>query len=231
MRSWVRIFISCRQFYPKFREKENMKNNIRLKSLICISLLIFVLPFLQTCSDKSLKDSPKYKGEFTGFVQDSVNFKIVYNKETNSNDTLRDLIAVSKSEKEKIITKEKVDKEIWLKNARKENTLNAYCLGFINYPEFELRHLTDKTFYIFLNFTIIILLTIVMLVMSFRKRFKQIIIISSINLLLLFIATISLYLIEVIEDFNQIKYGYYLFVLNSILIIIESRKELNKHTE
>ena len=87
-----------------------MKNNIRLKSLICISLLIFVLPFLQTCSDKSLKDSPKYKGEFTGFVQDSVNFKIVYNKETNSNDTLRDLIAVSKSEKEKIITKEKVDK-------------------------------------------------------------------------------------------------------------------------
>jgi hypothetical protein len=208
-----------------------MKNNIRLKSLICISLLIFLLPFLQTCSDESLKSLPRYKGEFTGFVEDSVNLKIVYNKETNSNDTLLNLKAVSKTKKNKITKKEKVDKEIWLKNARKENTLNAYCLGFINYPEFELKHLSDKTFYILLNFTIIILLTIVMLVMSFRKRFKQIIIISSINLLLLFIATISLYLIEVIEDFNQMKYGYYLFVLNSILIIIESRKELNKHTE
>ena len=208
-----------------------MKNNIRLKSLISISLLIFVLPFLQTCSDKTLKSSPRYEGEFTGFIEDSVNFKIVYNKETNSNDTLRNLIAVSKSEKEKIIKKEKADKEIWLKNARKENTLNAYSLGFLNYAEFEFRFLTDKTFYIFLNFTIIILLTITMLIMSFRKRFKQIMIISSINLLLLLIATFLLYLIEVIEDFNQIKYGYYLFVLNSILIIIESRKKLKKQTE
>lgn len=208
-----------------------MRNNIRLKSLISISLLIFLLPFLQTCSDESLKSLPRYKGELTGFVQDSVNHKIVYNKEANSNDTLRDLIAVSKSEKDKIIKKEKADKEIWLKNAKRENTLNAYNLAFLNYSEFEFRYLKDKTFYILLNFTIIILLTITMLIMSFRKRFKQIIIISSINLLLLLIATLSLYLIELIEDFNQIKYGYYLFVLNSILIIIESRKELNKRIE
>jgi len=208
-----------------------MKNSIRLKSLISISLLIFVLPFLQTCSDKSLKSLPGYKSEFTGFIQDSVNFKIVYNKETNSNDTLRELIAVSKSEKEKIIKKEKADKEIWLKKARKENTLNVYSLGILNYPEFEFKHLTDKTFYIFLPFTIIILLTVIMLIISFKKMYKQIMIISSINLLLLFIATISLYLIEVIDNLNQIKYGYYLFVLNSILIIIQSRKELNKHIE
>ncbi|MEW5677548.1 hypothetical protein ABGT15_14655 [Flavobacterium enshiense] len=208
-----------------------MKNNIRLKSLISISLLIFVLPFLQTCSDKTLKSSPAYAGEFTGFVQDSVNFKIVYNKETNSNDTLRNLIAVSKSEKEKIIKKEKADKEIWLKKAKKENTLNAYRLGFLNYSEFEFRYLKDKTFYIFLNFTFIILLTLIMLIISFKKMYKQIMIISSISISLLFIATISLYFMGAIEDLNQIKYGYYLFVVNSILIILESRKEINKHTE
>jgi len=208
-----------------------MKKNIPLKSLICISLLIFVLPFLQTCSDKTLKSLPRHQKEITEFTPDSVNFKIVYNKETKSNDTLQNVIAASNSEKEYIIKKEKAEKENRLENVIKENTFNAYELGYKIYPEFDFGYLIDKTFYIFLNFTIIILLTITMLIISFRQKFKQILIISSINLFLLLIATISLYLIEVIEDFNQIKYGYYLFVLNSILIIIESKKELNKQKE
>jgi|688.fasta_scaffold883419_1 hypothetical protein len=206
-----------------------MKNNIRLKSLISISFLIFMFPFLQTCSDKSLKNSPRYKAEFTGFVQDSTNLKIIYNKKTKVNDTLWNAIEVTKTEKEKIINKEKLEKEIWLKKQKKENTYNLYFLAWGNYDEFELRYFEDKTFYIFSNFTFIHLLTIMMLIMSFKRKFRQIMIISSINLLLLFIATISLCLIEVIEDLNQLKYGYYLFVLNSILIIIESRKELNKN--
>jgi len=208
-----------------------MKNNIRLKSLISISFLIFIFPFLQNCSDKALKDSPRYKSEFTGFVRDTINTKIEYNKTTKIYDTVINLVEVSKTEKQKIIAKDKIEKEIWLKNSKKEFTYNAYHLGLGNYNEFELRYLTDKTFYIYLNFTIIILLTIIMFILSFKRKFKHIMVISSINLLLLFIATFSLYLMEVIEDFNQIKYGYYLFVLNSILIIIESRKELNKQTK
>ena len=202
-----------------------MRKNIRLKSLISISFLIFILPFLQTCSDKSLKESPRYKAEFTGFVQDSTNLKIVYNKETKVNDTLWNVIEVSKTEKEKVIKKEKLEKEIWLKKQRKENTHNLYLLAWGNYDEFELRYFADKTFYIFSNFTIIVLLTIIMSIMSFKRKFKQIMIISSINLILLIVATISLCLIGVIENINQIKYGYYLFIVNSILIIIESRKE------
>jgi hypothetical protein len=184
-----------------------------------------MLPFLQTCSDKTLKKSPHYKAEFTGFVQDSTNLKIVYNKETKGNDTIWNVIKVSKIEKEKIINKEKLEKEVWLKEAKKETTYNLYHLGWGNYDEFELRYLTDKTFYIYSNFTIIILLTISMFIISFKRKFKQIIIISSINLILLIVATISLCLIDVIENLNQIKYGYYLFIVNSILIIIESRKE------
>lgn len=202
-----------------------MKNNIRLKSLISISFLIFMFPFLQTCSDKSLKKSPRYEAEFTGFVQDSTNLKIVYNKETKVNDTLWNVVEVSKTEKEKIIKKEKLEKEVWLKNQKKENTHNLYFLAWGNYDEFELRYFTDKTYYIFSNFTIILLLTIIMFIMSFKRKFKQIMIISSINLILLIVATISLCLIGVIENINQIKYGYYLFIVNSILIIIVSRKE------
>ena len=33
---------------------------------------------------------------------------------------------------------------------------------------------------------------------------------------------------EFIEDYKQIKYGYYLFALNSILIIIEAKRVMNR---
>lgn len=205
-----------------------MKENIRLKTLISISLLIFILPFLQTCSDKSLKNSPKYKSEFTGFVEDSINTKIEYNKETKINDTIRNYIEVNKIKKQKVIAKDRIEKENWLKNAKKEYTYNAYSLGFANYQEFEIRFFADKTFYIMLNFTLIIIFTLIMLIISFRKKFKQIIVISSLNLVFLLVATFSLYLLDQIEEIRQIKYGYYLFAVNSILIIIESRSEYKK---
>ena len=202
-----------------------MKENIRLKTLISISLLIFSLPFLQTCSDKSLKNSPTYKSEFTGLVEDSINTKIVYNEVTKINDTIRNYVEVSKIEKHKIIAKDKIEKEIWLKNSKKEFTHNAYFLGFESYKNFEIRFFADKTFYMMLNFTLIIIFTFIMFLISFRKKFKQIIIMSSLNLVFLFTATILMCFWEQIEDIRQIKYGYFLFVLNSILIITESGKE------
>lgn len=102
-------------YFIRKTKKENMKENIRLKTLISISLLIFILPFLQTCSDKSLKNSPKYKSEFTGFVEDSINTKIEYNKETKINDTIRNYIEVNKIKKQKVIAKDRIEKENWLK--------------------------------------------------------------------------------------------------------------------
>ena len=181
-----------------------MKENLRLKSLIGFSLLIFLLPFLQTCSDKRIRDSQKQKSVTT---------------ETK---------ITSKFNQVKESQKQKMDKEVWFEKAKKDNTVNAYVLGFSHYYNFEISNFKDKQFYIFSNFTLIILLTIVMLIISFLKKIKQIVILSSINLLLLTITTISLYLIEFIEDYKQIKYGYYLFALNSILIIIEAKRVMNR---
>lgn len=186
-----------------------MKNNIRLKSLIAFSFLIFAFPFLQTCSDRAIE-----KNICVQAVEVIPQFK-----------TKIKIGEIEKEEVHKDIEKNNEKCESCIEKARKENTFNLYRLGWGNYDEFELRYLTDKTFYIFLNFTIIILLTISMSIISFKRKFKQIIIISSINLILLIVATIALCLIGVIENINQIKYGYYLFIVNSILIFIESRKE------
>jgi len=187
-----------------------MKRNIRLKSLIAFSFLLFILPFLQTCSDKAIRRNICIQAEEAYPQIESKINKIAKFEKTKSKDESK---------------KNKKECQNCLDKAKKENTFNLYQLGWGNYDEFELRYLTDKTFYIFSNFTIIIVLTLSMLVLSFKRKFKQIIIISSINLILLIIATISLWLIGVIENLNQIKYGYYFFIVNSILIIIQSRKE------
>ncbi|MEC4005404.1 hypothetical protein OX283_012110 [Flavobacterium sp. SUN052] len=187
-----------------------MKNNLRLKSLIAFSLLIFMMPFLQTCSDKAIR-------KHLCIQADEVNSEF----ETK-------ISKIGEIEKNKAIVQSKKSKEecqSCLDKTKKENTFNLYQLGFVHYDEFESRYLTDKTFYIFLNFTIIILLTFSMLILSFKRKFKRIIIISLISLILLIIATISLCLIGVIENLNQIKYGYYFFIVNSILIIIQCRLE------
>ena len=205
-----------------------MKESIRLKTLISISLIIFILPFLQTCSNKSLKNSPAFNSEFTGFVKDTTNTKIEYNNVTKINDTIWNYIEVSKIEKQKIIAKEKIAKEDWFKKTKEEYTYNAYFLGFGNYKEFEIRFFLDKTFYIMLNFSLIIIFTFMMLITSFRKKFKQIMVMSFANLIFLSVATFSLYFFDLIEEIEQIKYGYYLFVINSILIIVESKNKCQK---
>ncbi|CAM3989496.1 hypothetical protein FLJU110815_10770 [Flavobacterium jumunjinense] len=53
-------------------------------------------------------------------------------------------------------------------------------------------------------------------------------ILSFLNLIFLFVATFSMCIIGMIENVSQIKYGYYLFIINSILILIESRNLLKK---
>lgn len=189
-----------------------MKTNIRLKSLIAFSFLIFAMPFLQTCSDKAILKHLCIQAEEANTL-----FETKVNK-------------IGKIETTKTSTSSKKRKEECqncLDNARKENTFNLYQLGLGNYNEFELSDLADKTFYIFLSFTITIFLTLSMLILSFKRKFKQIIIICLINIILLISATFSLSMIGVIENLNQIKYGYYLFLINSTLIIMQSRKEKN----
>ncbi|MFB9095425.1 MULTISPECIES: hypothetical protein [Flavobacterium] len=92
-----------------------MKENIRLKILINVSLLIFILPFLQTCSDESLKKSLFYdlETEMTLIEEDTIKLK-------------SKSIEVSKNENHKKIVEDKNAKEDWLKEIRKEYTYNAY---------------------------------------------------------------------------------------------------------
>jgi len=199
-----------------------MRNNTTLKSLTCISLILFFLPFLQTCSDESLK----------GFLRQTAKLETTVQIDSTSidGDTLvLNTIELTEAEKEKITKQEEIDKANEFEKSKIEHTHNVYYLGLMPFEEIKIKVFKDPGFYCFLAFPIIILCSVLMVFFAFKFKNRMIYMLAISNIILLLISTLGLCLLEVIEDINQIKYGYYLFCINSFLIILISRKRLLKN--
>lgn len=167
--------------------------NVKIKSLLIVSILIFFLPFLQTCSNENIKKFPSYASK----PVDPLNYKKNYFEK----------------------------KESLLKELKNNCTKNGYELAFIGLEDLikSIREEKDFDSYPFISFITIIFFSILNLLFSIQKKWKLIFIITTINLILLFGTTYFLYFIDIIEEFQQIKYGYYLFVINSFFILIKSK--------
>lgn len=122
----------------------------------------------------------------------------------------------------KIITKK--ENKLAIAEKAKEYTFDFYTLSIISLDDFKLNNFSDKTFWAFLGFTIILIFSILILSFSFKNKIKTVHWLSITNLIILLISTLILCFTEVIEKINQIKIGYYLFVINSILIAYLSKK-------
>lgn len=77
----------------------------------------------------------------------------------------------------------------------------------------------DKAFFSFLFFFLILINSFLLILFSFLKKINILWILASINIVLLIISYILL-----VTDIDQIKYGSYLFLINSLLIIYFSIK-------
>lgn len=187
--------------------------NLKIKSLLIISLLIFMLPFFQTCSDQTIRENICFSRTVALPIDDS----LIAQKEIDNE--------ASKEEKMQIASNE--EKEC-LREKRKHYTFNAYYLGFNHLLSFENKHFLDGTFYMFSIYTIIIVVTFFMLAFVFKTNIKCVYSLSILNLILAIIWLCALPLFDLIDEFSQIKYGYYLFVLNSVLVVVESKKLLEK---
>ena len=75
-----------------------------------------------------------------------------------------------------------------------------------------------------LPFFLILIITCLLIYFSFKIKVKVVFILSVLNFLLSIVYLIVYSSTGFLEDINQIKFGYYLFGLNSILIILESYK-------
>lgn len=162
-----------------------MKPNIKLRSLTCLTFVIFFLPFMRTCSAIEVSD---IESEMTTPIND-----------------------------------ESIKSPIQPK-IRQEHTVNFYSISALTVDNFKLENLSDTTFSPLFGFTVILIFSITILFLAFKNKFKIIFILSISNLVILFISTLTLCFAHVIEGFNQIKIGYYLFVINTLLIIYFSKK-------
>jgi hypothetical protein len=192
-----------------------MKNSIKLKTLVSLSFILFTLPFLRTCSDKTIE---KFTIEMTPA-------EIALDSTSTLKNTPKIQAEILKSKKER---------ENKIIESKKENTFNFYQIlkntfGEIDLKEFKQKSiLTDKTFYPIFGFFLIFIISIILLISAFIKQHNLTYRLGIINLLLLIFSTIGLYVSEIVENINQFKIGYYLFAINSILIIVVSKKELGK---
>lgn len=194
-----------------------MYENIKLKSLLIISLLVFMLPFFQTCSDQTIRENICNLRSVALPVEDSLNSIEAQNLNNDISEVTEKEVKKSSSEEIEC-----------LRENRKHYTYNAYYIGFNHFLNFEYENFLDRTFYMFSIYTIIIFITFFMLAFAFIINIKSVYILSIVNFILALIWLLALPLFDLIKEFNQIKYGYYLFLFNSILIIFESKKVLDK---
>lgn len=187
-----------------------MKNSNVIRLLSIISFLIFLCPFFQMCSDKDLPVPEA--AETTVEVSDGS--------------------LISENEKTEVslpvIEKTEAQKQLDLEESRKEYTNNGYEMGFYIFKSepFEVGDLSDPALCPFLCFTMILASSILIVISIFRSRLKTVLWLSVTNLILSFIAIAIFYGIGNIEDISQIKFGYYLFLANTIAITLEANKNL-----
>lgn len=105
---------------------------------------------------------------------------------------------------------------------------SAYSIAFAGYNRQEGSHETGLLYYIFRNFMLLLVLSVVMLAVSFTKRFELIAIMSAAGLALLFFTAYFLHVVGTIQNWEQLHYGYWLFVINSGSLLAVSLNEMRR---
>lgn len=195
---------------------------LKTKYLTPIALLIFFMPFLRMCGSRvEVVEAAAAIDTISAKVVDSANTKIDFSKE---NDEFEDTNSVN----------EEQNKDV--KRTYKE--INAYELGTLLFrPIFEegfqlndlkemsLKDFKDKEIYALGSYTLIILFSILMIHFSWRRKFLGVRNLAIVNIILIIISTILFINSLFLDEFEDIRYGMYVFIIYSILIIYISNKE------
>ena len=180
---------------------------LKTKYLTPIAFLIFFMPFLRNCMGKV----------------ESVETAVAI--DTTYVDTLKDISNNQKKSPEfglhKIqnVPKPKIDNNLY------EN-LNGYQLAeFLPSAVFDEEFKIEDLFFAGSFYTYILLLSILMIVFSWLKKILWVRNLAITNIFLLIISTILLIKSKFIEEFSDVKYGFYVFLMYSLFLVYLSGKE------
>lgn len=180
---------------------------LKTKYLTPIAFLIFFMPFLRNCMGKV----------------ESVETAVAI--DTTYVDTLKDISNNQKKSPEfglhKIqnVPKPKIDNNLY------EN-LNGYQLAeFLPSAVFDEEFKIEDLFFAGSFYTYILLLSILMIVFSWLKKILWVRNLAVANIILLTISTILLIKSKFIDEFSDVKYGFYVFLMYSLFLVYLSGKE------
>lgn len=180
---------------------------LKTKYLTPIAFLIFFMPFLRNCMGKV----------------ESVETAVAI--DTTYVDTLKDISNNQKKSPEfglhKIqnVPKPKIDNNLY------EN-LNGYQLAeFLPSAVFDEEFKIEDLFFAGSFYTYILLLSILMIIFSWLKKILWVRNLAVANIILLTISTILLIKSKFIDEFSDVKYGFYVFLMYSLFLVYLSGKE------
>ena len=178
-----------------------MNNIIKLRGLILLNFLIFFLPFLKMCS------GVEKKSEVAAETAISVQNNTKAQSDTLVLDTLEDSQTLSKPEP--IL----------------DNQGRVYNFYEAVYFNFETDRIEGFEFSPFICYLLVLFLVILMFIGSIFNKTMLIRALSIINIALLLGSVVWFYFLEIIENINQLKIGFYLILLNMVLIFVLSNQK------
>lgn len=190
---------------------------LKTKYLTPIALLIFFMPFLRFCEPLTKYEATEVEAEIDSVAINIDTLKTV-NLDNSAKITLPDETQNSFSKSNDFENKEDVN-------------LSAYQIGFgfvksIYNNEFQLKDFSnDKDFFLIISYTFIIVFSILMIVFSWKKRYFLVRNFAIVNIILLTISTILFVKSKLIDEFADVKYGLYVFLVYSLFLIYISNKE------
>ena len=190
---------------------------LKTKYLTPFALLIFFMPFLRFCEPLTKYEATEVEAEIDSVAINIDTLKTV-NLDNSAKITLPDETQNSFSKSNDFENKEDVN-------------LSAYQIGFgfvknIYNNEFQLKDFSnDKDFFSIISYTFIIVFSILMIVFSWKKRYFLVRNFAIVNIILLTISTILFVKSKFIDEFADVKYGLYVFLMYSLFLIYISNKE------
>lgn len=178
-----------------------MNNIIKLRGLISLNFLIFFLPFLKTCS------GVEKKSEVAAETAISVQNNTEAQSDTLVLDTLEESQTLSKPEP--ILDNQGI-------------VYNFYEAVYFN---FETDMIEDFEFSPFICYPLVLFLVILMFIGSIFNKTMLIRTLSIINIVLFLGSVVWFYFLEIIENINQLRIGFYLIILNMALIFVLSNQK------
>ena len=177
-----------------------MNNIIKLRGLISLNFLIFFLQFLKMCSGVEKKSE----------VVAEAAISVQNNTEAQSDTLVLDTLESQMFSKPELI----LDNQ--------DIVCNFYEAVYFN---FETDMIEDFEFSPFICYPLVLFLVILMFIGSIFNKTMLIRTLSIINIVLFLGSVVWFYFLEIIENINQLRIGFYLIILNMALIFVLSNQK------